>query len=138
MCLSPFLLVELPLETVVVSLLLLGAVDVTDVATLVLVPLLVVIIGVVGRLPETDKGSWQSSTYNEKINRYYLYVHLLLVCTPLRMFHLYRILVVPVFHPLQFIKHVCIIAVAGYNKCTTYNRSLVMQVLQSHFHSVTK
>ena len=33
MCLSPFLLVELPLETVVVSLLLLlGAVDVTDVA----------------------------------------------------------------------------------------------------------
>ena len=67
MCLSPFLLVELPLETVVVSLLLLGAVDVTDVATLVLVPLLVVIIGVVGRLPETDKGSWQSSTYNEKL-----------------------------------------------------------------------
>ena len=64
MCLSPFLLVELPLETVVVSLLLLlGAVDVTDVATLVLVPLLVVIIGVVGRLPETDKGSWQSSMY---------------------------------------------------------------------------
>ena len=80
MCLSPFLLVELPLETVVVSLLLLlGAVDVTDVATLVLVPLLVVIIGVVGRLPETDKGSWQSSTYNEKINSTCI---ILFVCSP--------------------------------------------------------
>ena len=49
MYLSPFLL---PLGTVVVSLLLLGAVDITDVATPVL--LLVVTTGVVGWLPETD------------------------------------------------------------------------------------
>lgn len=63
MYLSPFFLVELPLGTVVVSLLLLGAVDITDVVTPVL--LLVVTTGVVGRLPETDKGSWRSSTYNK-------------------------------------------------------------------------
>ena len=60
-----FLLVELPLETVVVSLLLLGAVDVTNVTTLV--PLLVDMTGVVGRLPETDKGSCRSSICTIKI-----------------------------------------------------------------------